>query len=112
MTLAQLKPEANLLSEGPDALIGATAKVVEAADRILNAAKAGVRIKIQEAGGVDAAQHPAHGLAWLATTVESLRQMNLWAVRLKEEGNFGRFEQLLLAVSFAEYGAQISGASR
>src|SRR5690606_22037526 len=65
--------------------------------------------KITEAGGVDAAQHAAHGLAWLATTVEALRQMNLWAARLKEEGAFGELEQLLLIAAFAEYGAQIAG---
>jgi (2S)-methylsuccinyl-CoA dehydrogenase len=109
MSIAQMKTGSSLLTEGPQSLIKRTAEVVEAADKILALAKAGVRIKIQEAGGVDAAQHAAHGLAWLATTVEALRQMNLWAVRLNDEGSFGRFEQLILAAAFAEYGAQIAG---
>src|SRR5689334_20614187 len=109
MSIAQMKTGSSLLTEGPQSLIKRTAEAVEAADRILSLAKAGVRIKIQEAGGVDQAQHAAHGLAWLATTVEALRQMNLWAVRLNDEGSFGRFEQLILAAGFAEYAAQIAG---
>ncbi|MFA5951374.1 MAG: acyl-CoA dehydrogenase family protein [Hyphomicrobium sp.] len=109
MSIAQLKAEAGLLEQGPEKLIECTAEVVEAADRVLSLAKAGVRIKIQETGGIDAAQHAAHGLAWLATTVEALRQMNLWAGRLHGEGAFGRFEQLLLVAAFGEYGAQIAG---
>ena len=76
---------------------------------MLQAAKAGVRIKIQEAGGIDNAQHAAHGLAWLATAVEGLRQMHDWASRLNGEGRFGEFEQLLLIAAFAEYAAQIAG---
>lgn len=109
MSIAQLKAEASLLEQGPKRLIERTAEVVEAADKLLALAKAGVRIKIQEAGGVDQAQHAAHGLSWFATTVESLRQMNLWASRLDAEKSFGRFEQLLLVAAFAEYGAQIAG---
>jgi (2S)-methylsuccinyl-CoA dehydrogenase len=82
---------------------------VTAGEKLLSLAKAGAQAKIAEAGGMDAAQHIAHGLAWLATTVEALRQMHLWAVRLNDEAKFGEFEQLLLAASFAEYGAQIAG---
>ncbi len=99
----------NLLAAGPQRLISRTADAVTAAQKILDLAKAGVRGRIAEAGGVDQAQHAAHGLAWLATTVEALRQMNLWAARLQEEGSFGEFEQLLLIAAFAEYGAQIAG---
>ena len=90
-------------------MIARCAEAVASADKVLQAAKAGVRLKIQEAGGMDNAQHPAHGLAWLATTVEGLRQMHAWAHRLHEEGRFGEFEQLLLIAGFAEYGAQIAG---
>jgi (2S)-methylsuccinyl-CoA dehydrogenase len=109
MTIAQLKAQSDVLASDPDRLIARTAEVVSAADRILALAKTGVRQRIQDAGGIDAAQHAAHGLAWLATTVESLRQLNVWAATLHSEGNFGEFEQLLLAAAFAEYGAQIAG---
>jgi (2S)-methylsuccinyl-CoA dehydrogenase len=109
MSTAELKSAGGLVAAGPAELIAGTAKAVTAADRILALARDGVRAKVAEAGGVDAAQHVAHGLAWFATTVESLRQMNLWAARLNEEGSFGEIEQLLLIVAFAEYGAQIAG---
>ena len=109
MTIAKLKAQPDILEQGPDRLIERTAGVVLEADRILALAKTGVRARIEAAGGVDAAQHAAHGLAWLATTVEALRQMNVWARSLQSEGKFGEFEQLLLAVAFSEYGAQIAG---
>jgi (2S)-methylsuccinyl-CoA dehydrogenase len=108
MSVAPLKAGTNILSAGPEKLIERCGEAVTGADRILQAAKAGVRIKIQEAGGIDNAQHTAHGLAWLATAVEGLRQMHDWASRLNGEGRFGEFEQLLLIAAFAEYGAQIA----
>ena len=109
MSVAPLKAEVSILAAGPARLIERCQEAVSSADRVLLAAKAGVRIKIQEAGGMDNAQHAAHGLAWLATTVEGLRQMHDWAARMLSEGRLGEFEQLLLAVSFAEYSAQIAG---
>lgn len=109
MSVAPLKAEASILAAGPVRLIERCGEAVTAADRVLQAAKAGVRIKIQEAGGIDNAQHAAHGLAWLATTIEGLRQMQDWASRMNGEGRFGDFEQLLLAAAFGEYCAQISG---
>jgi (2S)-methylsuccinyl-CoA dehydrogenase len=108
MSVAPLKAGTSILSAGPEKLIERCGEAVTGADRILQAAKAGVRIKIQEAGGIDNAQHTAHGLAWLATAVEGLRQMHDWASRLNGEGRFGEFEQLLLIAAFAEYGAQIA----
>jgi (2S)-methylsuccinyl-CoA dehydrogenase len=107
MSVAPLKAGIDILSAGPAKLIERCGETVANADRILQAAKAGVRITIQEAGGVDSAQHAAHGLAWLATTVEGLRQMHDWASRLDGESRFGEFEQLLLIAGFAEYSAQI-----
>jgi (2S)-methylsuccinyl-CoA dehydrogenase len=72
MAAVELKSASDLLAAGPERLIARTAEVVEAADRILGLAKTGVRARIKEVGGVDEAQHTAHGLAWLATTVEAL----------------------------------------
>jgi len=109
MSTAAQTAEQDVLSVGPDALLDRSEAAVAAADRILQSAKAGVHAKVQEAGGIDAAQHAAHGLAWLATTVEGLRQMRVWAGRLKGEDRFGAFEQLILVAAFAEYLAQISG---
>ncbi len=111
MSIAQMKPGSDVLAEGPQSSSSARARPWRPPTAFWRSAKAGVRIKIQEAGGVDQAQHSAHGLAWLATTVEALRQMNLWAARL-----FGgeRLRPLRAAhpccrSPFAEYGAQIAG---
>ena len=109
MSVAPLKAEVSILAAGPARLIERCGEAIASADRVLQAAKAGVRIKIQDAGGMDNAQHAAHGLAWLATTVEGLRQMHDWASRMNSEGRFGEFEQLLLAAAFGEYCAQIAG---
>ena len=89
----------NVVAEGADQLIERVGDVVTEAERILQAAKTGVRARIEEAGGMDAAQHAAHGLAWLATTVEGIRQMQHWAAKLKEEGRLGEMEKLLLAAA-------------
>ncbi len=88
--------------------LAAAADVVDAADRILVSAKAAVR---DRTGGkpADRDQHMAHGLAWLATYVEALRQMHGWGRRLTDEGRFGEFESLILDVAIGEYAAQIAG---
>ena len=109
MSVAKIQAKVGILTLGSAKLLASTADGVAAAEKLLSLAKSGAQAKIAEAGGMDAAQHVAHGLAWLATTVEALRQMHLWAVRLNEDGKFGEFEQLLLAAGFAEYGAQIAG---
>ena len=109
MSTAALQAESCLLAAGPEALLQRAADAVAAADRVLQSAKAGVRAKVAEEGGIDAAQHAGHGLAWLATTVEGLRQMHARGKRLPEEGRFGEFERLILIAAFAEYLAQIAG---
>jgi (2S)-methylsuccinyl-CoA dehydrogenase len=83
--------------------------VVAAAERLMGAAKLAVRAKVTLAGGLDAAQHAAHGLAWLATYVEALRQLRNWSQRLEEAGRFGEAERLILSIGVGEYAAQIGG---
>ena len=95
----------------PDLLALAEA-AVPAAEAIFDAAKARVKETVSEGGKVsakkmDANQTATHGLAWLATYVESLRQMHAWAGRLQEHGRFGEVEKLLLQIGFGEYLAQI-----
>jgi (2S)-methylsuccinyl-CoA dehydrogenase len=97
----------------PDLLALAEA-AVPAAEAIFDAAKARVKETVSEGGKVsakkmDANQTATHGLAWLATYVESLRQMHAWASRLQEQGRFGEVEKLLLQIGFGEYLAQIKG---
>ncbi|KPQ07696.1 MAG: (2S)-methylsuccinyl-CoA dehydrogenase Mcd [Rhodobacteraceae bacterium HLUCCA12] len=54
-------------------------------------------------------QRAAHGLAWLATYVESLRQIRAWSERLAEAGQFGEIEALIAQIGAGEYLAQIVG---
>ena len=58
------------------------------------AAASGQVRRAQGGGGGTAASMPsqaaAHGLAWLATYVEALRQMLGWAKRLEAEGRLDR----------------------
>lgn len=109
MSIAELKSAPDLLSQSPEEVLAKAEAAVKAADRVLTLAKAGVRLKVQELGGPDASQHATHGLAWLATTVEALRQMHLWCVGLQQEDRLGEFELLILAAGFSEYLAQIAG---
>jgi (2S)-methylsuccinyl-CoA dehydrogenase len=84
-------------------------EAIAAAERLLHHARAAVRDHVAKGGGLDQAQAAAHGLAWLATYVEALRQMLGWAKRLESAGRFGEMEQLLLAAGFGEYLAQLAG---
>ncbi len=54
-------------------------------------------------------QHRAHGLSWVATYLETLRQTAGWATRLESDGQFGEVEALLCQVLFGEYCAQLIG---
>jgi (2S)-methylsuccinyl-CoA dehydrogenase len=58
---------------------------------------------------IDREQRAAHGLAWLATYVEALRQMHALAERLTNAGQFGETEELLVRIGCGEYLAQIAG---
>ncbi len=57
----------------------------------------------------DREQRATHGLAWLATYVEALRQLATYAERLADAGNFGEVEELLVRIGAGEYLAQILG---
>ena len=57
----------------------------------------------------DEHQSKLHGLAWVATYVESLKQMSIWADRLLENGSFSKTERIILLLSFNEYLNQIFG---
>ncbi len=97
----------------PD-LLALTKQALGPLEDLLNIARASVRERVIEDGKVSAAridrnQTAAHGLAWLATYVEALRQMHGWAGRLQAEGRFGETEQLLHQIAFGEYLAQIAG---
>ena len=58
---------------------------------------------------LDRHQHAAHGLAWLATYVEAVRELSAYAERLAAEGRLGETEELLVRIGLGEYLAQIFG---
>jgi (2S)-methylsuccinyl-CoA dehydrogenase len=57
----------------------------------------------------DREQRATHGLAWLATYVEAVRQLGSYAERLADAGAFGEVEELLVRIGAGEYLAQILG---
>ncbi len=84
------------------------------AERLLGRAVVLVREKVSANGALDNAliereQHAAHGLAWLATYTEAIKQMTLYAKRLTEAGRFGELEALLTQIGVGEYVTQILG---
>jgi (2S)-methylsuccinyl-CoA dehydrogenase len=86
----------------------------EAAGTLNVAATEAVKAKVAPGGKIDNAvlereQHVAHGLAWITTYVEGIRQMADYAKRSSEEGRFGEFEGLLTQIVVGEYLAQLAG---
>jgi (2S)-methylsuccinyl-CoA dehydrogenase len=86
----------------------------EAATSLRDRAVASVSAKVSSGGKIDGAalereQHAAHGLAWIATYVEALRQIASYARRMEGEGRFGEMESLLARIGAAEYACQLAG---
>ena len=95
-------------------LLDLTNEAVPTVEKILDNALETVRGLVSKDGRVnngliEANQTASHGLAWLATYVESLRQMQKWAIKLKADGKFGETEQLIHQIAFGEYLLQIQG---
>ena len=86
----------------------------EAAATLKDKAVAGVKAKVAPGGKIDAVglereQHAAHGLAWLATYAEAIRQIASYANRMQGEGRFGKMEAMLAQIGASEYLAQLAG---
>ena len=58
---------------------------------------------------LSAHQSAAHGMAWVATCVESLRQMHAWADRLDAAGDLRELERLILQIAFGECLHHVAG---
>jgi (2S)-methylsuccinyl-CoA dehydrogenase len=89
-------------------------QAVQAAEALLADAQRAVAQRVMNDGRAiartfDREQRATHGLAWLATYVEALRQLAAYAERLAADGNFGEVEQLLVHIGAGEYLAQILG---
>ena len=75
-------------------LLKLTERALGAAEAVLRAARATVNALVAPGGAVEPAlidreQIAVHGVAWMATYVEALRQSRQWALRLDEAGEFG-----------------------
>lgn len=97
--------------EGLVEALGAAVHAVEAYVDVARGA-AGEQL-LREDGRVDRAalttqQHMAHGLSWVATYLETLRQTAEWAARLTADGKFGEIEALLGQILFSEYLVQLT----
>ena len=97
-----------------DELIATLYQAVQAADVLFADARRSVSERVTRDGRVapralDREQRAAHGLAWLGTYVEALRQLGAYAERLTEAEHFGEVEDHIVRIGAGEYLAQILG---
>jgi (2S)-methylsuccinyl-CoA dehydrogenase len=100
---------------GPaEGLIRLAEEATAAAEALLADATREVRSRVTAEGRtvgrlLDREQRAAHGLAWLATYVQALRQLAAYAARARDAGRLGETEDLIVRIGVAEYFAQILG---
>ena len=99
-----LDARATLTPADAQALVPELDALLSRATEALRARVGGGRI---DSAALETEQHAAHALSWLATYVESLKQLSAWAGRLGE--GFGEIEGLILQIGFGEYLTQIAG---
>jgi (2S)-methylsuccinyl-CoA dehydrogenase len=95
-------------------LVELSREATAALDALLADAVAKVRERVVVAGKPDGGlfdreQRATHGLAWLATYVEAVRQLAAYTERMVGAGTFGEIEEHLVRVALGEYLAQIVG---
>jgi (2S)-methylsuccinyl-CoA dehydrogenase len=95
-------------------LIALSREATAALDALLADATAKVRERVVVEGHTvsrlfDREQRATHGLAWLATYVEAVRQLAAYTQRMVGDGSFGELEEHLVRIGLGEYLAQIVG---
>ena len=95
-------------------LVVLAGEAVLAANAVLLDAVEAVRARVAVDGHMvdrlfEREQRATHGLAWLATTVEAVRQIAAYAGRLYDAGSLGEIEELAIEIGLGEYLAQIIG---
>ena len=95
-------------------LLAQSREAARAAETLLAEAKVAVRQRVTIDNRpvdrlFDREQRATHGLAWLATYVEAIRQLSAYAERMHEGGTFGEIEELIVHIGIGEYLAQIQG---
>jgi (2S)-methylsuccinyl-CoA dehydrogenase len=100
--------------DGGVKLVALAREAAQAAEALLGDATAAVRERVTVDHQVvdrmlDREQRATHGLAWLATYVESVKQLAAYAERMHASGTLGEVEELLVHIGIGEYLAQIQG---
>jgi (2S)-methylsuccinyl-CoA dehydrogenase len=95
-------------------LLATTRAAADAAESLLADAVLAVRSRVTRNGElsgrmIDREQRAAHGLAWLATYVEAVRQLASYSERMDGAGRLGEVEELLVRIGVGEYLAQMLG---
>jgi (2S)-methylsuccinyl-CoA dehydrogenase len=98
---------------GRDLVAGAL-EAGDAAEGLLADATLAVRRRVTRDGKVaahliDREQRATHGLAWLATYAQAVRQLAAYAERMRSAGRFGAIEDLVVRIGLGEYLAQMIG---
>ena len=97
-------PSADPVSLGRAAAASVAALVAEATRRVRALVGADGRLSAER---LERHQHATHGLAWLATYGEAVRELAAYAERLAGEGRLGETEDLLVRIGLGEYLDQI-----
>jgi len=95
-------------------LLALTREATLVAERLLadavTAVRERVRVDTHTVGRIfDREQRATHGLAWLATYVEAIRQLSAYAERMHAAGSLGEIEELIVQIGVGEFLAQIQG---
>src|ERR1700688_2727484 len=95
-------------------LVDLARDAVAALDALLAEAAQKVRERVVVEGHavsrlLDREQRATHGLSWLGTYVEAVRQLAAYAERMTRDGTFGEIEDLIVRIGLGEYLAQIAG---
>jgi len=89
-----------------------------ALDQLLEDARQALRLRVSPDGdttkrvsgkALEAEQFAAHGFAWLATYVESIRQLGAWGQRLATAGKDDPLDSLIMRLGTGDYLRQILG---
>jgi (2S)-methylsuccinyl-CoA dehydrogenase len=96
----------DLLSKGREAS--------HAVEVLLARATDSVRHRVSDQGRLssvllESEQRATHGLAWLATYAEAIRELVAWGERLAQDSRLTETEALIIGIGLGEYLAQIYG---
>jgi (2S)-methylsuccinyl-CoA dehydrogenase len=106
-------PDKTTVQEGVK--LAATAReAARAAEALLSDATAAVHQRVTAEHHIverlfEREQRATHGLAWLATYVEGIRQLAAYAERMHASGRLSEMEALLVQLGIGEYFEQIAG---